>query len=76
MDVGYYGILFNKLTGNISPQIYKEGINFKIPFLQDSIIYNIQTREQEITDTTANRDMQSVRLTVRMLFHPEVSKLN
>lgn len=36
----------------------------------------MQTRENEIFAETANRDMQSIRLSVRVLFHPEVNKLD
>jgi prohibitin 2 len=43
VDVGHYAIKFNKLTG-LSPQVYKEGYNFKIPVIEEPIIYNVQTR--------------------------------
>ena len=43
VEVGHYAIKFNKLTG-LSPHRYKEGFNFKIPLLEEQIIYNVQTR--------------------------------
>lgn len=46
-----------------------------MPFIENPIIYNVQTRENEIFAETANRDMQSIKLSVRVLFHPEVSQL-
>ena len=36
----------------------------------------MQTRENEIFAETANRDMQSIKLSIRVLFHPEVSNLH
>jgi regulator of protease activity HflC (stomatin/prohibitin superfamily) len=36
----------------------------------------VQTRENEIFAETANRDMQSIKLSIRVLFHPEVSNLH
>ena len=75
VDVGHYAIKFNKLTG-LSPHRYKEGFNFKIPLLEEQIIYNVQTRENEIKGETANRDMQAIKISVRVLFHPEVDKLD
>ena len=42
--VGHYAIKFNKLFG-LSPQVYREGYNLKIPFIEAPIIYNVQTRE-------------------------------
>ena len=76
VDVGHYAIKFNKLSNVLSPVVYREGYNFKIPFVENPIIYNVQTRENEIYASTANRDMQSITLSVRVLFHPEVNKLD
>lgn len=70
VDVGHYAIKFNKLWGGLSPIRYKEGINFKIPIIEEQIIFNVQTRENEIFAETANRDMQSIKLAIRVLFHP------
>lgn len=75
VDVGHYAIKFNKFTG-LSPHRYREGYNFKIPIIEEPIIYNVQTREREIKGETANRDMQAIRISVRVLFHPEVDKLD
>ena len=76
VDVGHYAIKFNKLSSQLSSQVYREGFNFKIPFIEQPIIYNVQTRENEIQAETANRDMQSIRLSIRVLFHPEVNNLH
>ena len=69
VDVGHYAIKFNKLFG-LSANRYREGYNFKIPFIETPIIFNVQTREDEIRAETANRDMQLVKLSVKVLFHP------
>lgn len=45
VDVGHFAIKFNKLSG-LSPKTYKEGFNFKIPMIEEPIIYNVQTREK------------------------------
>jgi regulator of protease activity HflC (stomatin/prohibitin superfamily) len=70
VDVGHYAIKFNKLLGGLSAERYREGYNFKIPIIEEPIIYNVQTREDEIRAETANRDMQLVKLSVKVLFHP------
>ena len=69
MDVGHFAIKFNKFYG-LSPKSYKEGFNFKIPIIEEPIIYNVQTREKEVRGETANRDMQNIRISLRVLFHP------
>lgn len=43
VDVGHYAIKFNRFTG-LSPVRYSEGYNFKLPFVEIPIIYNVQTR--------------------------------
>jgi hypothetical protein len=48
VDIGHYAIKFNKLSEFLSPVVYKEGYNLKIPFFETPIIYNVQTRENEI----------------------------
>ena len=70
VDVGHYAIKFNKLSSALSPVVYREGFNFKIPFIEQPIIYNVQTRENEMFAETANRDMQSIKLAVKVVFHP------
>jgi prohibitin 2 len=74
--VGHYAVKFNKLWGGLSPITYREGYNFKFPIIENAIIFNVQTREDEIKAETANRDMQLVKLSVKVLFHPEVDRLD
>jgi prohibitin 1 len=76
VDVGHYAIKFNKLWAGLTPNRYREGYNFKFPIIEEPIIYNVQTREDEIKAETANRDMQLVKLSVKVLFHPEVDQLH
>jgi prohibitin 2 len=75
VDIGHYAIKFNKLLG-LTANRYREGYNFKLPFIETPIIFNVQTREDEIRAETANRDMQVVKLSVKVLFHPEVDNLH
>ena len=44
VDVGHYAIKFNKLTGGLTTNIYREGYNLKLPIIETPIIYNVQTR--------------------------------
>ena len=45
VDVGHYAVKFNKLWGGLTAARYREGYNFKFPFIEIPIIYNVQTRE-------------------------------
>lgn len=54
VDVGHYALKFNIFTG-LQPKIYKEGWNFKIPFVERPIIFNVRSQEKSIAAETANR---------------------
>lgn len=78
---------FSRLTG-LSETVYREGWNFKIPYFERPIVFNIQTRPTMIKSLTANRgllkkkldeiyslDMQNVNISVRVLFRPKSDQL-
>jgi hypothetical protein len=44
VDVGHYAVKWNKLWGGLTPYRYKEGYNFRFPFIELPIIFNVQTR--------------------------------
>lgn len=54
VDVGHYALKFNIFSG-LQPKIYKEGWNFKIPFVERPIIFNVRSQEKSIAAETANR---------------------
>ncbi|KAM3134454.1 hypothetical protein pb186bvf_013420 [Paramecium bursaria] len=74
VEPGHAAIKFSKFTG-VGSEIYKEGWHFKIPYFENPIIYNIQTKPRQIKASTANKDMQNVILTVRVLHRPYSDKL-
>lgn len=45
---------FNKITG-LGETVYREGWNLKLPYFEQPIIFNVQSREKEIKAETANR---------------------
>ncbi len=45
VEVGHYAIKFNRLWGGLGKERYREGYNLKWPFIEEPIIYNVQTRE-------------------------------
>lgn len=51
---GHVAIKFSRLTG-LGNRLYKEGWNFKIPYFERPITFNIQTRPTNIKSFTANR---------------------
>ena len=82
VNVGHRALKFNILSG-LQPKIYREGWNFKLPFIERPIIFNIQSQEKSIPAETANRgnlssytEMQTVKLMVKLLYHPEENQFH
>ncbi|CAD8054004.1 unnamed protein product [Paramecium primaurelia] len=69
VEPGHCAIKFSKFFG-LQEEKYKEGWHFRIPYFETPIDYNIQTRPRQIKANTANRDMQNVLLTLRVLHRP------
>ncbi len=67
--------MFNYLTGTFIQNTYREGYNLKIPWITRSICYDTRTRFVEENATTANRDLQRVDFTIRVLYKPDPNKL-
>ncbi|VDM02970.1 unnamed protein product [Schistocephalus solidus] len=66
--------MFSRI-GGVKPDIYPEGLHFRIPWFQYPIIYDIRSRPHKITSPTGSKDLQTINLTLRVLSRPEVSKL-
>merc|ERR1711976_44212 len=75
VGAGENGIVFNYLTGEFNNRTYKEGYKFKVPFITRAIIYKTRTQIVEETATTANRDLQRIDFTIRVLYKPDPNNL-
>ena len=56
VEGGHRGIIFNRLTG-VRPDVYGEGINFNLPWLEHPIIFDVRTRPRVISSLTGSRGM-------------------
>jgi regulator of protease activity HflC (stomatin/prohibitin superfamily) len=56
-------------------QIHSEGLNIFIPVIQYPIIYDLRITPSLHRTETASKDLQTVRLSVRILHQPDVTKL-
>jgi prohibitin 1 len=74
VDGGECSVIYDKIRG-VQPKIYKEGMHFKIPILQQPITYEIRCRPKVISSMTGTRDMQQVNIAVRILYKPVVEDL-
>eukprot|EP00033_Pygsuia_biforma_P002132 GCRY01002366.1.p1 GENE.GCRY01002366.1~~GCRY01002366.1.p1 ORF type:complete len:279 (-),score=32.40 GCRY01002366.1:33-869(-) len=74
VDGGECAVMFNRHTG-VDKKVKNEGTHFMVPWLQRPIIYDVRTRPRNFATTTGSKDLQTVNLTLRLLYKPEVHSL-
>merc|ERR1740123_39132 len=74
VDGGERALIFDKFSG-LRDKVYGEGMHFKLPIVQVPKYFEIRTRYRMISSTTGTRDLQSVNLTLRILFRPVEDQL-
>jgi len=60
----------------VLPGSIGEGLHFKIPYLHVPFTYDVRTRFSNINSTSGSKDLQTVDLTMRVLYKPDELKLN
>jgi len=74
VDAGERAVLFNKLYG-IQDEALGEGSHFRVPILEQAVIYDIRSTPQLVVSSTGSKDLQSVEITLRILFRPDPVRL-
>jgi len=74
VEGGHRSILFSRL-GGLQEKVYKEGLNFKVPWLHKPIIFYIRATPRRITSPTGSKDLQTVHISLRVLSRPDPIKL-
>jgi len=74
VDGGHRAIIFSRL-GGIQPDVYSEGLHFRVPWFQYPIIYDIRARPRRISSPTGSKDLQMVNIGLRVLARPMSSSL-
>ncbi|KAH9513512.1 Prohibitin-2, subunit of the prohibitin complex (Phb1p-Phb2p) [Bulinus truncatus] len=74
VDGGHRAIIFSRLSG-IKPDIYVEGLHFRVPWFQYPIIYDIRSRPHKISSPTGSKDLQMVNISLRVLSRPNALAL-
>eukprot|EP01068_Selenidium_serpulae_P005012 Selendium_serpulae@DN3830_c0_g1_i3.p1 len=74
VDGGERCVMFNRF-GGVSQAEIGEGTHFKIPWFNMPYIYDITTRPKIITTTTGTKDLQTVTITLRLLYKPSIRNL-
>jgi len=66
---GAAAVKFNRITG-VSRQIFSEGTHMQIPWFEWPIIYTTRARAKKFSSPTGTRDLQTVNITLRVLYKP------
>ncbi|XP_057515527.1 prohibitin-1, mitochondrial-like [Amaranthus tricolor] len=69
VEGGHRAIVFNRLQG-IKNQVYPEGTHLIIPWFERAIIYDVRARPHLIESSSGSRDLQMVRMSLRVLTRP------
>jgi len=74
VPAGHRGVIYDRFRG-VLPKIESEGTHLRIPIIQDPIMFDVTVRPRAVTVTTGSKDLQTINLTLRVLYRPNREKL-
>lgn len=74
VEGGHRAIIFNRLVG-VKEEVYPEGTHLMVPWFDRPIIYDVRARPNLVDSTSGSRDLQMVRITLRVLTRPMAERL-
>ncbi|KAJ0969406.1 hypothetical protein J5N97_022283 [Dioscorea zingiberensis] len=69
VEGGHRAIVFNRIQG-IKDKVYPEGTHLMIPWFERPIIYDVRARPHLVESTSGSRDLQMVKIGLRVLTRP------
>lgn len=74
VPTGYVGI--KTQFGKVQDDVLQEGMNFKIPMIEDLILMDCRTKKVEVTSGSSSKDMQTVNVTIALNYNVNKSTAN
>jgi len=74
VDAGHMAIKYNRLSG-VGSANYREGVHFRIPYLERPILFDVRARPHTMTSLTGSKDLQIVNISLLALAKPDMNKL-
>ncbi|KHJ40785.1 SPFH/Band 7/PHB domain protein [Trichuris suis] len=83
VDGGQRAIIYSRLSG-VRPEIYPEGLHFRLPWFQYPIVYDVRARPHKISSPTGSKgeflkfhtfNLQMVNISLRVLSRPDAQFL-
>ncbi len=75
IDAGERGVIFSRLKG-VRDFIMDEGLNFKIPFVESVVKFDVKTQKLERRSEGASKDLQLVVLHTVLNYHVDSKMVN
>jgi prohibitin 2 len=72
---GEGALRFNYFSG-LGKQVYTEGINMKLPFIESAIKFNLRTMSLPADVSAQNRDLQECFISAQIFYKPDIHKLD
>ncbi|KAL6535821.1 Prohibitin-1, subunit of the prohibitin complex (Phb1p-Phb2p) [Orobanche hederae] len=74
VEGGHRAIVFNRIVG-IKDKVYPEGTHIMIPWFERPTIYDVRARPHLVESTSGSRDLQMVKIGLRVLTRPVPDQL-
>ncbi|KAA8526335.1 hypothetical protein F0562_008462 [Nyssa sinensis] len=74
VEGGHRAIVFNRIVG-VKDKVYPEGTHLMIPWFERPIIYDVRARPHLVESTSGSRDLQMVKIGLRVLTRPMPDQL-
>jgi len=74
VEGGHRAVIFNKITG-VKQTVIGDGTHFRIPFIENPIIFDIRSRPRPMSTVSGSKDLQMVNITLRVLYRPQENEL-
>ena len=74
VDTGHKAFKFNKVSG-VQAKTFKEGYHLRLPWFERPIIFNVRSMPKTFTSSTGSKDLQTVKLSLRVLYRPNPEQL-
>ncbi|KAL8461182.1 hypothetical protein ACS0TY_031810 [Phlomoides rotata] len=74
VEGGHRAIVFNRIIG-VKEKVYPEGTHIMIPWFERPVIYDVRARPHLVESTSGSRDLQMVKIGLRVLTRPVADQL-
>ncbi|XP_047947776.1 prohibitin-1, mitochondrial-like [Salvia hispanica] len=74
VEGGHRAIVFNRIVG-VKDKVYPEGTHILAPWFERPVIYDVRARPHLVESTSGSRDLQMVKIGLRVLTRPVADQL-